>query len=99
METIIAAINSKPAGEGFGSVLLAALTAIGVMALIYGVLEFMNYVRRRKGGDDKPQSPQPPQELPENRGSLFARVLAKRMEQKYGSGEEINDDDDKDLRA
>ena len=98
MDMIIAAINSKPAGEGFGSVLLAALTAIGVMALIYGVLEFMNYVRKRKGSDNEQQPPQPPQELPENRGSLFARVLAKRIEQKYGSGEEINDDD-KDLRA
>lgn len=99
MEAIIAAINSKPAGEGFGSVLLAALTAIGVMALIYGVLELMNHVRKKKGGKDEPMPPQMPEDLPDNRGSLFARVLAKRIEQKYGSGEEINDDNDKDLRA
>ncbi len=93
METIITAINNKPAGEGFGSVLLSGLLAVGVMALIYGVLELMNHVRKKKDSNEKPDV-QPPL----TSGSRFARVLEKQIEQRNEKKHDI-EDDDRDLRA
>ena len=94
METIIAAFHNKPAGEGFGSVLLSGLLAVGVMAVIYGVLGLMNRVWKKKSGSEKQQLQQPPK----SSGTLFARVLEKQMrqrsEKKHGT-----DEDDRDMRA
>ena len=87
------AINNTSAGSGLGSVLLSGLTALSVMALIYGVLELMNHVRRKKGGDSgEPQKP--PAER--NNGSAFARVLADKLKKK---NENEPEDNDKDMRA
>ena len=95
METIISAINNNPAGSGLGSVLLSGLTALGVMALIYGVLELMDHVNKKKGGGEEQQPPQYP--VQRNNGSLFSRVLAQKMKQK--NERDGSADDDKDMRA
>ena len=94
METVIAAINNTPAGEGFGSVLLSGLLAAGVMALIYGVLELMNHIRSKKGGNDERGS----QQLPKSSGGLFARVLEKQIQQRDEKARG-NENDDRDMRA
>jgi hypothetical protein len=95
METIIAAINNKPAGEGFGSVLLSGLLAVGVMALIYGVLELMNYVRKKNDTEKKTEKP----DVHQSSGSIFARVLEKQIEQRNEKKHENEDDNDRDMRV
>lgn len=91
MESIISAINNTSAGNGLGSVLLSGLTALSVMALIYGVLELMNHVNKKKGSrDDQTAKPKETR----NKGSAFSRVLAQKIKQK---NEQENND--KDMRA
>lgn len=92
MESVISAINNSPAGNGLGSVLLSGLTALAVMALIYGVLELMNHVNKKRGGGEDQQPQNPPETR--NKGSAFSRVLAQKIKQK---NEQENND--KDLRV
>jgi len=93
MEALIMAINNTPAGDGIGSVLLSGLIALGVMALIYGVLELMNHVNKKKGGDDAGQQNT---FVRKNNGSAFARVLADKIKKKNENETENND---RDMRA
>lgn len=96
METIIAAIGSRPAGDGLGSVVMSALTALAVMALIYGVLELMNHVNKKKNDENKQQ---PPPAEPQNRGAAFSRVLAQKIKQRRERENGGSDDYDKDMRV
>ena len=89
MESVISAINNNPAGSGLGSVLLSGLTALAVMALIYGVLELMNHVNKKKGNGEGQQPQKPPETR--NKGSAFSRVLAQKIKQK---NEQENNDKD-----
>ena len=91
MSTIITAINNTSAGNGIGSVLLSGLTALSVMALIYGVLELMNRINKKKGGGEE-QPPKP--SASQNKGSAFSRVLAQKIRQKND-----RDNKDKDMRV
>lgn len=45
-------IGEMPASEGAGTVAVAAVCALGALALMYGVLELMNYLYRKKQKDD-----------------------------------------------
>lgn|GEM_PF-2459361 len=91
MEYIISAINNAPAGDGLGSVLLSGLTALGVMALIYGVLELMDHVNKKKGGEDRQNTSSP---VTRNKGSAFSRVLSQKIRQR-----DEQENNDKDMRA
>ena len=75
MDMILLTVSNKPASEGFGSVIVSALLALGAMALIYGVLEFLNR-RYRKKGDDGEQPPV--QQSP----ATFKQVLDRKMREK-----------------
>ncbi len=84
MDIILLTISNKPASEGIGSVIVSALLAIGAMALIYGVLEFLNRRNRKKGGDAEKASVQQP-------SVTFKQVLDRKMkekEDKDGGGEQ-----------
>ncbi len=85
MRYILLAVSDRPASEGFGSVIVSALLALAALALMYGVLEFMNYRHKKKSGEDEQKPSEPP------RQASFRQVLDRKMkekEEKDRSGDE-----------
>ena len=75
MDFILLTVSNRPASEGIGSVIVSALLALGAMALIYGVLEFLNRRNRKNGGaGEKPPVQQS--------SATFKQVLDKKMREK-----------------